>query len=154
MIKNIFTLPVYVGIILQDNNRVLLVQRHNTDWMSGYWNFPGGLLEGNETLSAAAARETAEEVGVIIKPSDFSLIYVLHIKANDKNTKDILGLYFITNSWSGTPINKEPHRHSDIGWFNIDNLPSHITEHALLAVENIKTGKKYSENGWEIKNAL
>ena len=44
--KNIFKLPAYVGIILKNNNQILLVQRHNTDWASGYWNFPGGLLEG------------------------------------------------------------------------------------------------------------
>ena len=146
--KNIFTLPAYVGIILQENNNLLLVQRHNTDWMSGFWNFPGGLLEEDETLTTAAARETFEEVGVIVKPSDFALTHVLHVRKNDKNTKDIIGLYFVAHSWQGTPINKEPHRHSAIEWFDINELPANITEHALLAIESIKTGNKYSENGW------
>jgi 8-oxo-dGTP diphosphatase len=146
--KNIFILPVYVGIILQENNNILLVQRHNTDWMSGYWNFPGGLLEKDETLTTAAVRETFEEVGVIVMPSDFTLAHVLHVRANDKNTKDILGLYFMAYSWQGIPENKEPHRHSNIGWFDINKLPSNITEHALIAIDSIKTGKKYSENGW------
>ena len=71
IMKNIFKLPVYVGIILKDHNDILLVQRHNTDWMSGHWNFPGGLLEENETLTTAAARETLEEVGVVVDPSDY-----------------------------------------------------------------------------------
>jgi mutator protein MutT len=146
--KNIFTLPAYVGIILKENNNILLVQRHNTDWMSGYWNFPGGLLEENETLTTAAARETLEEVGVIVEPSDFTLAHVLHVRKNDKNTKDIIGLYFVAHSWQGTPTNKEPHRHSAIEWFDINELPTHITEHALLAIEAIKTGNNYSENGW------
>jgi 8-oxo-dGTP diphosphatase len=146
--QNIFTLPTYVGIILQDNNKVLLIQRHNTDWMSGYWNFPGGLLEEHETLACAAARETFEEVDAVVNPSDFALALVLHVHANDKNTKDIIGIYFVTQSWQGTPVNKEPHRHSAIEWFDINELPTNITEHALLAIEAIKTGKKYSENGW------
>jgi 8-oxo-dGTP diphosphatase len=147
--KIIFKLPTYVGIILKDNDKILLVQRHNTNWMSGYWNFPGGLLEENETLTTAAARETFEEVDVIVDPSDFVLAQVLHVRANDKNTQDILGLYFIAQSWKGMPINKEPHRHSDAQWFAINELPQHITEHALLAIDSIKTGRKYSENGWK-----
>gem|GEM_PF-4258900 len=30
-----FTLPVYVGIIVINDNRVFLVKRHNTDWATG-----------------------------------------------------------------------------------------------------------------------
>lgn len=146
--KNILKLPTYVGIILKDENDILLVQRHNTDWMSGHWNFPGGLLEENETLVAAAARETLEEVGVVVNPSDFTLAQVLHVRANEKNTQDILGIYFMAEVWQGTPTNKEPHRHNAVAWFAMDDLPAHITEHALLAIESIKTGKKYSEHGW------
>lgn len=146
--KNIYKLPAYVGIILKKENHILLVQRHNTDWMSGYWNFPGGLLEENETLATAAARETAEEVGVIVNPSDFTLSHILHVRANNKNTQDIIGFYFITETWSGTPTNKEPDRHKDAAWFDLDKLPQEITEHALLAIESIRTGQRYFEHGW------
>ena len=48
--KEILHLPLYVGIILQKNNSVFLIQRTNTNWMSGYWNFPGGLVEKNESI--------------------------------------------------------------------------------------------------------
>jgi len=146
--KTILTLPAYVGIILKNHNKILLVQRCNTDWMSGYWNFPGGLLEENETLTTAAAREIYEEVDVIVNPTDFTLTHVLHVRANKKNTQDIIGFYFITDTWQGTPINKEPDKHSNVQWFDIDNLPHNITEHALLAIESIRTNKQYSENGW------
>jgi len=146
--KNILKLSTYVGIILKKNNQILLVQRHNTDWMSGYWNFPGGLLEENETLTAAAAREAYEEIGVTIDPFSFTLAHVLHVHANAKNTQDIIGIYFITQLWKGTPYNKEPHRHSNAQWFDINTLPEHITEHALLALQSITVDKKYSEHGW------
>jgi mutator protein MutT len=148
LIKNMYKLPIYVGIILKKDNQVLLVQRHNTDWMSGYWNFPGGLLEENETLTSAAAREIFEETNVMVKPSDFTLAHVLHVHANNNNTKDIIGIYFMAQSWQGTPINKEPNKHSNIGWFDSNKLPTHITEHALLAIESIKADIRYSENGW------
>ena len=146
--KNIYKLPAYVGIILKKENQILLVQRHNTDWASGYWNFPGGLLEENETLTAAATRETAEEVGVRVNPADFIFSHILHVRANNKNTQDIIGFYFIAKKWNGTIENKEPHRHSNVAWFDLNELPADITEHALLAIESIKTHKNYFENGW------
>lgn len=147
--KNIFALPIYVGIILRKDNKVFLVKRINTQWASGYWNFPGGLVEEGETAQQAAVRETREEVGVIVCPDDFQLVHVIHIHASASNTNDILGLYFISNSWTGTPINNEPHRHSEIGWFSLDQLPKNITEHALLAIDGLTSGKQYSEHGWE-----
>lgn len=146
--KNILTLPAYVGIILKDKNKILLVQRCNSDWMSNYWNFPGGLLEENETLAAAAAREIYEEVNATVNQTDFTLQHVLHVHKNEKNTKDIIGFYFMAETWQGPIINKEPDKHSDVQWFDINNLPDNITEHALLAIESIKTNKIYSENGW------
>jgi 8-oxo-dGTP pyrophosphatase MutT (NUDIX family) len=137
-----------VGIILKQNDMVFLVQRHDTDWASGYWNFPGGLLEENETLTAAAAREAYEETDVLVKPTDFILTHVLHVHANEKNTQDILGFYFLTEKWNGTAINKEPHRHCNAQWFSLNNLPANITEHAIAGLHSILSDKKYSENGW------
>ena len=139
-------LPAYVGIILKKDNQVLLIKRLNTDWASGQWNFPGGLLEENETLMNAAIREAQEEIGVTISPDDFELVHVLQVKANNKNTKDIFGFYFMAQSWHGTPINNEPHRHSEIGWFDMNNLPTNITEHALQALDGLKNNMRYSEN--------
>lgn len=141
-----YKIPAYVGIILKKDNHVLLVKRTNTDWASGYWNFPGGLLEEHETLMQAAIREAQEEIGVTIIPSDLTLVQVLHVKKSEKNTKDIFGFGFLAEKWNGTPINNEPHRHSEIGWFDLDDLPEHITEHAMLAIEAIKKQRMYFES--------
>lgn len=73
---NMYTLPAYVGIILRQDNQILLVKRINTDWASERWNFPGGLLENGETLLQAAVRETKEETGVIVDPQNFTRLYV------------------------------------------------------------------------------
>ena len=141
-----YTLPAYVGIILKKDNQVLLVKRTNTDWATGKWNFPGGLLEENETLINAAVREAQEEVGVTIKPIDLELVHVIQVKKNEHNTKDIFGFYFMAQIWHGTPINNEPHRHSEIGWFDINKLPENVTEHAQQALDGLQSGIKYSEN--------
>lgn len=141
-----FKMPAYVGIILIKNNTCLLVKRHNTDWASGSWNFPGGLLEQHESLIDAAAREAHEEIGVIIAPSALSLVHVLQVHAGASTTKEFFGFYFTASSWQGEPINSEPHRHSEIGWFALDALPETITKHALQALEGITKGVRYSQN--------
>lgn len=136
--------PAYVGIILKRDNQILLVKRTNTDWASGYWNFPGGLLEENETLIAAAAREAHEEVGVTIDQNDLQLVHVMQTRKTATHNKEILGFYFMATKWHGTTHNKEPHRHSEIGWFAIDNLPSPITEHAQHALDCLIKNVLYS----------
>jgi len=141
-----YKLPAYVGIILKKDNQVLLVKRHNTDWASGCWNFPGGLLEENETLINAAIREAQEEIGVTLNDNNMKLVQVLHVRKSETNTKDIFGFGFLVESWQGTPVNNEPHRHSEIGWFDLNNLPEKMTDHALAAIDGIKNNRIYSEN--------
>lgn len=141
-----FKIPAYVGIILKKDNHVLLVKRTNTDWASGYWNFPGGLLEENETLINAAIREAQEEIGVTLNANNMKLVQVLHVRKSERNSKNIFGFGFLAEKWHGTPVNNEPHRHSEIGWFDLNKLPEKITEHALAAIDGLKKNRIYSEN--------
>lgn len=60
-----FTLPAYVCIILEKDNKVLLIKRSKTGWMDGFWTIPGGGLEENESLAHATARE-AWENGIVL----------------------------------------------------------------------------------------
>jgi len=144
--KSIFAIPAYVGIILKKDNQVLLIKRQNTDWAAECWNFPGGLLEANETLPQAAIRETREEVGVEVAPQDFTLVHVLQVKKGGTNTKDIIGFYFMAEQWQGTPVNSEPEKHSEIGWFDVGVLPRNMTEHAKQALVGFQSDIHYSEN--------
>lgn len=136
--------PAYVGIILKKDNQILLVKRTNTEWAAGYWNFPGGLLEENETLIAAAAREAKEEIGVTIALTDLKLVHVLQVQKSETHTKEIIGFYFLATNWHGVAFNNEPNRHSEIGWFEIDNLPEKMTEHAQQALHGLQNDIYYS----------
>ena len=59
---------VAVGIIFQDD-QFLLAKRPPGKPYAGYWEFPGGKIETNETVHQALERELEEELGIRIGQS-------------------------------------------------------------------------------------
>ena len=57
---------VAVGILMKPNGDVLLGQRPAGKPYEGYWEFPGGKVEANETILDALKREFVEELGIQI----------------------------------------------------------------------------------------
>ena len=53
---------------------VLLIQR-GSDPYKGYWAFPGGFLEMDETVARCAERELEEETGIVLTGMQFVGIY-------------------------------------------------------------------------------
>ena len=67
-----------LAVVLHEG-RVLLVRRRNPP-DAGLWGYPGGHVEAGETALAAAARELAEETGVLADPLGYlaNLDIILH----------------------------------------------------------------------------
>lgn len=64
--------PIEVGCaIIHKKGRLLIAQRHLHDSFGGYWEFPGGKREQDETIEACLVREVREELGVRIRPGIF-----------------------------------------------------------------------------------
>lgn len=57
-------IDVAVGILIRPNGDVLLAQRPPGKPYAGYWEFPGGKVEPDETILAALQREFMEELGI------------------------------------------------------------------------------------------
>ncbi|MCC6868283.1 MAG: Nudix family hydrolase [Burkholderiales bacterium] len=57
---------VAAAVLLRPDGRVLLAQRPPGKPYAGYWEFPGGKLEPDETPRAALDRELAEELGIAV----------------------------------------------------------------------------------------
>lgn len=60
---------VTAAIILSDR-RVLIARRGPQEAHAGYWEFPGGKLQPEETLQLCLEREIEEELGLRIKAGE------------------------------------------------------------------------------------
>ncbi len=76
-----FKLSPLINVILKKDNQVLLIKRvDNAKWYPGCYAFPGGKIDGNETVLFAAMREVKEELGVTLNPEGLSVIHVCHYR--------------------------------------------------------------------------
>ncbi|PUE32132.1 7,8-dihydro-8-oxoguanine-triphosphatase [Limnohabitans sp. Jir61] len=58
---------VAVGVLVRDDEAFLLTSRPEGKAYAGYWEFPGGKLEADETVEQALRRELQEEIGITIQ---------------------------------------------------------------------------------------
>lgn len=57
--------------ILEDENRIMIARRKAGKHLAGYWEFPGGKIEQNETPEQCLIREIKEEFLVDIEVKEF-----------------------------------------------------------------------------------
>eukprot|EP00927_Polykrikos_kofoidii_P018256 TRINITY_DN18429_c0_g1_i1.p1 TRINITY_DN18429_c0_g1~~TRINITY_DN18429_c0_g1_i1.p1 ORF type:complete len:190 (+),score=27.73 TRINITY_DN18429_c0_g1_i1:83-571(+) len=120
---------VGVGAFIFDSRgRVLLVKRNadsRTEPLT--WARPGGAVEFGETCEAALARELEEETGLrITLPKVFDVTSQVTAKSH------WVAIGYTAQLEDGCvpedAVNREPHKHDDIGWFALDALPDPIAD--------------------------
>jgi 8-oxo-dGTP diphosphatase len=120
---------VIIERIVNDHYEVLFAQRPDGKAYAGYWEFPGGKIEANESLEAASIREIEEELGVhihsveLLTSERFSYPHA-HVELNFVTTRD----------WSGEPHGREGQAFS---WQRIDDIRVTPLLPALLHEESI-----------------
>ena len=110
---------VGVGVLVFGDGKALLLKRkgaHGEDT----WCYPGGHLEFGESFLDTAIREVEEESGLKVKNPRFLCI------TNDifKNeNKHYITIFVAVDYVSGEARIMEKEKCTDIGWFELDNLP-------------------------------
>jgi 8-oxo-dGTP diphosphatase len=88
--------------LVDKDGRVLIAKRPEGKIMPGYWEFPGGKLEGNETPEQAAKREVKEEIGVSL-----GCFAPLSFISEKRDGYHVIVYVFVCREWQGTAEGKE-----------------------------------------------
>jgi mutator protein MutT len=112
-----------VGAIVVDDGQVLLLKRKKEP-EAGCWGVQGGAIEFGETVEEAARRELREELGV-----ECEVVRLLGVTDHilpDEGTHWVSPV-FLARISSGAPRNAEPEKHSEMRWFDLEDLPEETT---------------------------
>ena len=110
-------LQLVVSIALIDNNdQILLSKRPEEKHLSGYWEFPGGKVEKNESPENAIIREVKEELNVDINNK---CIAPLSFSEFDYKEFQLLLLLYVCRRWEGEPQSME---NNEIKWVKANML--------------------------------
>lgn len=96
--------------LVDDDARVLIQQRPEGKSWVGWWEFPGGKIDGGETPEAAVVRELAEELGLDITESCLAPFTFTTYAYDDFR---LLMLLYLCRVWRGTP---EPREGQTVRW--------------------------------------
>ena len=55
-----------VAAVIRRGDKMLICRRPQGKNLAGYWEFPGGKIEGGEDGSSALVRECREELGITV----------------------------------------------------------------------------------------
>lgn len=114
-------LPDVTLLFLLRSNEVLLAMKKRR-FGEGRWNGVGGKLEPGETVIEGLVRETDEEIGVAISPTDLTQVAEIdfYFPPGPKSAYDQRVHAFIATRWHGDPVETEEMRPA---WFPRRNLP-------------------------------
>lgn len=124
-----YTSKIFVtvdAVILRKNQdyELLLIKRKNEPYKD-YWALPGGFVDENEDLKAAAIRELEEETQ--IKVSDLEQIGAFGKPFRDPRGHMISVAYFGTVS--SETIAKAADDAKEVAWISINKLPKLAFDH-------------------------
>ena len=119
------------GVAIQRDGELLLIRR-GRDPEAGCWSLPGGKVDAGETTETTARREIAEELGLILGPLD--LLCVVDLILPDQHW---VSPTYLARSFQGEPTLLEPEKHTGLGWFPLDALPSPLAASVIAAAKAI-----------------
>jgi ADP-ribose pyrophosphatase YjhB (NUDIX family) len=119
-------LPGVTAVVLDDDNRVLLVRRAD----NGRWTLVTGCLDPGEQPAVGTVREVAEETAVEVRVERLLSVTALPLMtfANGDQT------YWLDVAFRCRPLGGEARVNDDesidVGWFSLDDLPDIPDPHA------------------------
>lgn len=137
-----------IYVIMRNDDKIAFLLRSSTGYKDGTHTLPAGHVEDWENYRTAAIREALEEVGVRIRPEDLDHAYTLQRYEVDNGDVRV-DIFFDAKKWEGEPKNMEPHKHGELAWFSVEEMPDTIMDYQADVLRAIARGGTYHERGWE-----
>lgn len=124
--------PVAVDIAIIHEGKIALVKRQQEPF-KGEWVLPGGYVETNETVEAAAVREAKEETGL-----DVEILGILGVYSDpNRDERHNVSIAFIAfPKDTKTKIRKGEIK--EVKWFDLDDIPRLGFDHEKIVKDAIE----------------
>lgn len=122
----------YIGVsvgafILNNKGELLLLKRsQNSKNEKGKWEAPGGAVEFWEKRTDAIKREVKEELDIEIEIVD--VLEVIDEMLPQDKQHWLATSYLVKIKGKQKPRIVESHKHDDMNWFSINNLPKPMSK--------------------------
>jgi SAM-dependent methyltransferase len=134
---------VDVHLLLLRGRDVLLARRDGTGYADGLLHAPSGHLEDGEDVRSGMIRETREEIGLDLAPGDLEAALVMQHRGPGGQAR--IGWFFVAHQAPGgpEPVNREPDKCSELGWYPLDALPDDMVAYCRAAIEGHLAGHRF-----------
>jgi 8-oxo-dGTP diphosphatase len=129
--------------------KVLLIQRAKNPFKD-HWALPGGFVDMDEDLEAAALRELKEETGV--ENIFIEQLYTFGTPERDPRGRVVSVAYFALVNLAAHQLGADTDA-QDVRWYPLDELPVLAFDHALIletAINRLRGKVRYQPIGFEL----
>jgi 8-oxo-dGTP diphosphatase len=129
--------------------KVLLIQRAKNPFKD-HWALPGGFVDMDEDLEAAALRELKEETGV--ENIFIEQLYTFGTPERDPRGRVVSVAYFALVNLAEHKLGADTDA-QDVRWYALDELPVLAFDHALIletAINRLRGKVRYQPIGFEL----
>jgi 8-oxo-dGTP diphosphatase len=116
------TVDVVIFTLINQELHVLLVQRRRWPF-EGFWAIPGGFINMDESLEAAARRELEEETGV--RDVYLEQLYTFGDVGRDPRTR-VISVAYIALVRADRQKIRASEESTDVRWFPVSSLPEQL----------------------------
>ena len=126
-------MTVVAAAIMRKRGKIFIAQRPEGKSLAGFWEFPGGKQEQDETLPETLQRELREELNINVEVGDFFMKSFYQYEFGDID----IYAYWVDVADDIFVVSNE---HKAIMWVNISELDNYVFAPADVAI--VKALKK------------